>query len=101
MKTYSYIVWFLILACIAIAGYGTVIWYCLIGGIVQVVDAIKTTPTDSWGYCLWACKISLYRYRYSHIHRYCEKDLFKCILTGDEIRPLGNSKDFELMEENG
>lgn len=31
----------------------------------------------------------------------CEKDLFKCILTGDEIRPLGNSKDFELMEENG
>lgn len=31
----------------------------------------------------------------------CEKDLFKCILTGEEIRPLGNSKDFELMEENG
>ena len=49
MKTCIYIVWFLILACIAVAGYGTAIWYCLIGGIVQVVDAIKTTPTDSWG----------------------------------------------------
>ena len=49
MKTYIYIVWFLILACIAVTGYGTAIWYCLIGGIVQVVDAIKTTPTDSWG----------------------------------------------------
>lgn len=49
MKICIYIVWFLILACIAVAGYGTAIWYCLIGGIVQVVDAIKTTPTDSWG----------------------------------------------------
>lgn len=49
MKTYIYIVWFLILACVAVGGYGTALWYCLIGGIVQVVDAIKVTPTDSWG----------------------------------------------------
>lgn len=49
MKTYSYIVWVLILICCVIAGYGTAIRYCFIGGIVQLIDSIKATPTDSWG----------------------------------------------------
>ena len=47
MKTYLVIITMLILLCIAVVGYGTAAWYCLIGGIVQIVDAIKAAPTSS------------------------------------------------------
>lgn len=46
MKIYLAAVWVFILFCIAVFGYGTAVWYCLIGGIVQIIDAIKATPTD-------------------------------------------------------
>lgn len=47
MKPYLAAVWVFILLCIAVFGYGTAAWYCLIGGIVQIIDAIKATPTSS------------------------------------------------------
>ena len=48
MKIYLTVITVLILLCIAVVGYGAAAWYCLIGGIVQIIDAIKATPTSEY-----------------------------------------------------
>lgn len=46
----------LIILGLALAAYVGV-WWALIGGIVQVVDAIKATPTDAWGIAYGAARV--------------------------------------------
>ena len=33
------------------------LWWAFIGGIVQVVDAVKATPTDAWGIAYGTARI--------------------------------------------
>jgi len=44
-------VWFgLLLVILGVAlGLYVGVWLCLIGGIVQFVEAVKMTPVDAWG----------------------------------------------------
>lgn len=47
-----------ILLCVCGIGVGLYVglWLMLIGGIVQVIEAVKATPVDSWGVAVGAVR---------------------------------------------
>lgn len=59
MKVLSLLIGIVLIVATVAAGAYVGIWLCLVGGIVQVIEAGKLTPVDSMGIAIGAVRVIL------------------------------------------